>query len=70
MNTTTNLTSATKGNGSWAQTFSLYRDRRMAKILLLGFVSGLPWLFNYRKCKCNLFACRAAKTQPPSATPR
>ena len=45
MNTTTNLTSATKGNGSWAQTFSLYRDRRMAKILLLGFVSGLPWLF-------------------------
>ncbi|MGI9337372.1 MAG: MFS transporter [Gammaproteobacteria bacterium] len=30
---------------TWAQTFAVYRDRRMAKILLLGFMSGLPWLF-------------------------
>lgn len=30
---------------TWAQTFAVYRDKRMLKILLLGFVSGLPWLF-------------------------
>lgn len=30
---------------TWAQTLAVYRDRRMAKIFLLGFVSGLPWLF-------------------------
>lgn len=28
----------------WLQTLSVYRDKRMAKILLLGFVSGFPWL--------------------------
>ena len=29
---------------SWRGAFSAYKDARMAKILLLGFVSGFPWL--------------------------
>ena len=31
-------------NTSWRGALSAYRDRRMAKILLLGFISGFPWL--------------------------
>lgn len=29
----------------WRQTAALYRDVRLAKILLIGYISGLPWLF-------------------------
>ncbi len=31
-------------NGTWRGALSAYRDSRMAKILLLGFISGFPWL--------------------------
>ena len=30
---------------NWRTSLGIYRDARMAKILLLGFISGLPWLF-------------------------
>lgn len=33
-----------RANASWRGALSAYRDSRMAKILLLGFVSGFPWL--------------------------
>ena len=29
---------------SFAETFSVYFDRRMTKILLLGAISGFPWV--------------------------
>ena len=29
---------------SFAQTFSIYLDRRMARIALLGLISGFPWV--------------------------
>ena len=29
---------------SFAETFSVYFDRRMIKILLLGAISGFPWV--------------------------
>lgn len=31
-------------SATWRGAFSAYRDTRMAKILLLGFISGFPWL--------------------------
>ena len=31
-------------HGGWLHALSAYRDSRMAKIFLLGFVSGFPWL--------------------------
>ena len=29
---------------SFSETFSIYFDRRMLKILLLGAISGFPWV--------------------------
>ena len=29
---------------SWLQSFSLYKDIRMLRILLLGSISGFPWV--------------------------
>jgi hypothetical protein len=31
-------------SNNWRETLVVYRDARMAKILLLGFISGFPWL--------------------------
>ena len=33
-----------KKKQSFAETFSVYFDRRMIKILLLGAISGFPWV--------------------------